>query len=377
MRIVLAALALAAAIAFAADQIYADRALPGVSVAGVPVGSLTRDAMLDRLQSELAGPWAQSTIVATYDGRSWTTTNGALGVRPDVGAAADAAIAYGKNGQVIDRLSDWADALRGDARVAFTLKAEGNALDGWLTRISSDVDRAAVSGSLATGPTGLVITEPVVGRQLDRVTTAATVLAAQSLQDRTIDLSVRAVYPAVDASGFDEALAKARAATTALTVSVEDRRVSEDAAGLASLLVIERVVAKPGELAATPAGAILPATRYRYTVTLDETRVTEWVKALGAKLDRPAVPAKYSVSKDGALSIIAGVNGIRLDQPKMKRRRASSPRRRSPTAPRSARSRRRSGCRSCRRHRRSPRTTRRAPAVTRTSRPARRSSTAW
>jgi vancomycin resistance protein YoaR len=314
----LTVIAIAVGIAYAADQLYADRALPGVTVAGVSVGSLTREATLDRLQSELVHPWSQSAIVAKYDGRSWTTTNGALGVRPDTATATDLAISFGKTGGVLERLTAWADALRGDARVPFTLQADGNALDAWLTRISSDVDRAAVSGSLATGPKGLVVTDPVIGRQLDRVATAASVLAAQSLQDREIDLSVRVRYPDVDASGFDEALAKARAATTALTVTVEDRRVAEDAAGLASLLVIDRVVAKPGELAATPAGAIVPATRYRYTVTLDDARVTEWVTALGAKLDRPAVPAKYTVSKEGTLAVVAGVNGIRLDQAKMK-----------------------------------------------------------
>ena len=314
----LAVIGIAVAIAFAADQLYADRALPGVTVAGVSVGSLSRDAVIDRLQSELARPWSESSIVATYDGRSWSTTNGALGVRPDVAAAADTAIAFGKSGGAVERLAAWADALRGDARVAFTLQAQGGALDAWLGQVSSDTDRAAVSGSLAVGPTGLVVTEPVVGRQLDRVSTAASVLGAQSLQDRKIDLSVREVYPAVDASGFADALAKARAATTPLTVRVEDRVVSEDAAGLASLLVIDRVLAKPGELSTPPAGAIVPATRYRYTVSLDEARVTDWVKALGVKLDRPAVAAKYSASKEGTLSVIAGVNGIRLDQEKMR-----------------------------------------------------------
>ena len=306
------------AIAFAAEQVYADRALPGVTVAGVSVGSLTRQAALDRLQNELSRPWGESAIVATYDGRSWATTNAALGVRPDVSAASDAAVRFGKSGGAVERLAAWADALRGDARVPFTLQAEGNALDQWLAQVSRDVERAEVAGSIAVGPKGLVITDPVIGRQLDRVTTAAEILAAQTLSDRRIDLTVRPVYPAVDASGLDDALAKARAATTPLTVTVEDRRVDEDAAGLASLLVIERVVAKPGELAATPAGAIVPPARYRYTVSLDEARVTEWVKALGAKLDRPAVSARYRVGAEGALSVVPGVAGIRLDQNKMK-----------------------------------------------------------
>src|SRR5439155_17111138 len=71
-----AILCIALAVLVAADQLYADRALPGVSVAGVNVGSLTRDGALERLQGELARPWADSTVVATYGGREWRTTNG-------------------------------------------------------------------------------------------------------------------------------------------------------------------------------------------------------------------------------------------------------------------------------------------------------------
>ena len=312
--LVLAALA----IAFGAEQLFSDRALPGVTVAGVDVGSLTRADTIDRLNGEVARPWAASTVIATYDGRRWSTTNGALAVRPDVAAAATAALAFGKTGSIGDRLGAWADALRGEARVPLTLQAQGEALDRWLTSVATDLDRTAVSGSLAVSATGLAVTEPVVGRQLDRVATAASVLAAESLADREIALSVRAVYPAVDESGFRDALAKARAVTTPLTVTVEDRRVREDAVGLASLLRVERVVAKADELGSVPASAIVPAVRYRYTVSVDDARVTEWVAALGIKLDRPAVSAKYAVSKDNVVSVLPGVAGIRLEQDKMK-----------------------------------------------------------
>ncbi|HYK97307.1 MAG TPA: VanW family protein, partial [Candidatus Acidoferrales bacterium] len=307
----------ALAIFFTADQLYADRALPGVTVAGVDVGSLTRAATLDRLQTELGRPWAESTITATYGAHTWATTNGALAVNPDLVAAADAALSYGKTDSFADRLTAWADALRGDARVSMVLRASGNNLDRWLDQIAAELDSPAVSGAIGIGANGLVVTEPVVGQQLDKTATAAMVLAAQSLGDRNVDLAVRAVYPDVDESGFRDALVTARNATTPLTVTVEDRRVTEDAAGLASLLVIDRLAAKPGDLPALPAGAIVPATRYRYTVSLDEARLVEWVKALGQSLDRPAISAKYAVSKEGALAVVPGTNGIRLDAPKM------------------------------------------------------------
>jgi vancomycin resistance protein YoaR len=314
----LTALCVALAIVFAGEWLYADRALPGVTVAGVDVGSLTRQAALDRLQAELGGPWSNASVTATFAGRAWTTTNGALAVRPDLAAATSVALSYGKSGSILDRLDAWADALRGDAVVPLTMRAETDALDRWLSQIAGDVDRAPVAGSLAAGANGLQVTNPVVGRQLDRTATAASILAARTLGDREIALVVRGVYPAVDESGFADALAKAQAITTPLVVSVEDRHVVEDAAGLATLLRIDRLVAKPGELDALPAGAIAPPVRYRYAVSIDEVKVAEWVKALGLRLDRPAVSARYLVSKENTLSVVPGTRGIRLEQDQMK-----------------------------------------------------------
>ena len=218
---------------------------------------------------------------------------------------------------MFDQLGAWTDALRGGARIPLTLEARGDALDGWLASIAADLDRPAVAGSIEVGARGLVVTEPVIGRHLDQVATAAAVLAAQTLADRAIDLAVRVTYPAVDDAGSQDAVARARAVTTPLVVSVEDRWVNEHAAGLASLLRIERIAAKPGELPALPAGVIAPVTRYRYEVSIDQTRLGEWVKALGVKLDRPAVNAKYTVSREGTLAVVSGVAGIRLDQDRM------------------------------------------------------------
>ena len=197
----LAIVCLALGVVFAAQVLYADRVLPGVTVARINVGSLTSEAAAERLQAEVARPWAASIVTATSEGRAWTTTNGALGVRPDIAAGTATALRFGKAGSLIDRLSAWADALRGQAQVPLTLQAQGDSLERWLALIASDVERSAVSGSLAVGPTGLAVTQPVIGRQLDRVATAASVLAALSLEDREIALAVRTVYPAVDISG--------------------------------------------------------------------------------------------------------------------------------------------------------------------------------
>jgi vancomycin resistance protein YoaR len=313
----LAVVAAAVAIVFAAPYVYAERALPGVTVAGVDVGSLDTNAIHGRLDTELTRPWAQRSVVAVHDGQSWRTTNADLAVSPDVDTAIAAALAYGKSGSPVERATAWIDAMRGQAQIPLTLRAQGDALDRWIASVASAVERPAVSGEIALSQAGLKLTEPVIGRELDRVRATSSVLAAKTLGDREIDLHVRAIYPAVDESGYREAVTRASAVITPVEVTVEDRRVSADVPGLSKLVTIERVEARGNELTAIPVDAIAPAARYRYVVSLKQDLLTEWATQLAAQLDRPAVSARFAVNADGVVSIVAGATGIRVAQDKL------------------------------------------------------------
>jgi vancomycin resistance protein YoaR len=304
--------AAALAIVFAAPYVYAERALPGVTVAGVHVGSLDTTAIHERLDSELTRPWAERAVVAVHDGQSWPTTNADLSVSPDVDTAIAAALAYGKSGSPLERASAWIDAMRGQAQIPLTLRAQGDALDRWIATVATAVERPAVSGEIALSPAGLKLTEPVLGRELDRVGAIASVLAAKTLGDREIDLHVRAIYPAVDESGYREAVTRATAVITPVEVTVEDRRVSADVPGLSRLVTIERVQARGDELTALPVDAVAPATRFKYIVSLKQDLVADWATQLAAQLDRPAVSARFTVNADGVASVIPGATGIRI-----------------------------------------------------------------
>ena len=304
--------------AVAAEAAYAQRALPGVSVGGIAIGSLEKAALRQRLDSELAAPWAAATVTLSDGRRAWRTTNGDLRIAPDLDAAVAAALAYGKTGSPLDRIGAWIDAFRGDANIPFAMRARGDALDRWVAAVARDVDRAPVSGELRLTAKGLEATQPELGHEVDRVATVASLLSADSLGDRDVTLHVRSAYPAVDASGFDEAYARASAVVTPLTVSVEDRTWNEGASGLATLLVIDRVAAKPGELPAIPGEAIAPSARYRYVVSLASERVASWVSALGVVLDHPGKSAKYKVSAEGAIGVVPSESGVRVDQEKLR-----------------------------------------------------------
>jgi vancomycin resistance protein YoaR len=313
----LAIVAAALAIALAAPFVYAERALPGVTVAGVHVGSLDTAAIHERLENELTRPWAQRAVVAAYDGQTWRTTNADLAVSPDVDTAIAAALAYGKTGSPLERAAAWIDSARGQAQIPLTLRAQGGALDRWVATVATAIERPAVSGEIALSQAGLRLTEPVLGRELDRVGATASVLAAKTLGDREIDLHVRAIYPAVDESGYREAATRAAAVITPVEVTVEDRRVSADVPGLSKLVTIERVEARGNELTQVPVGAVAPATRYRYVVSLKQDLLTEWSRQLAEQLDRPAVSARFNVNADGVASVIPGATGIRVTQDKL------------------------------------------------------------
>jgi vancomycin resistance protein YoaR len=314
----IAVIALAIGAAFAVNAAYATRALPGMTVGGVEIGSLEAGALRERLATGLAAPWAASSVKLTDGSRTWQTTNAELGIAPDVDAAVTAALAYGKAGSIVDRLGAWIDAARGQANVPFAMRANGDGVDRWVAAAARDTDRASVSGELRVSATGLEVTQPALGREVDRVGTVAALLSADSLGDREITLRVRTSYPAVDASGFDEAYARAAAVITPVTVHVEDRTFTENPTFLASLLSIERVVAKPGELPALPQDAIAPTTRYRYQTSLVNERVASWVTALGVVLDHPGRSAKFNVNADGVPSIIPSESGVKLDQEKLR-----------------------------------------------------------
>jgi vancomycin resistance protein YoaR len=314
----IAAIALAIGAGFAVNAAYANRALPGMTVGGVGIGSLEANAIRDRLSLELAAPWATSTVALVDQSRKWQATNAELGIAPDLDAAVTWALTYGKTGSVLDRLGAWIDAVRGQANVPFAMRAKGDALDRWVAAAARDTDRAPVSGELRLGANGLEATQPALGREVDRVRTVAALLSADSLGDREVILRVRAAYPAVDASGFDEAYARAAAVSIPVTVRVEDRTFTENATYLASLLAIDRVVAKPGELPAISQDAIVPAIRYRYQVSLVNERVASWAAALGVVLDHPGKSAKFKVSADGVPSIIPSESGVKVDQEKLR-----------------------------------------------------------
>ncbi len=88
---------------------YAGRVYRGVSVAGVDLGGLRRDAAVARLEERAAAYAAAPVQVRPASGGggqpAWTIAPADLGVAFDTGAAADRALAYGRDGSPLDNFA--------------------------------------------------------------------------------------------------------------------------------------------------------------------------------------------------------------------------------------------------------------------------------
>ena len=310
----LVALLAVVALGLVAQVGFESRALPGLKVAGVAVGTLEADGIRSALRAELAAPWASATTRLVTSERTWSRTNGELRIAPDLEAATAGALSYGKSGNLIDRARAWLSSLTGNAQVPFVMRAEGTTAEQFVVQVAGDIDRPAVDGEIALRPAGATVRDPLAGRELDRAHAVAALLGAQGLADRDVELRVRTRHPAVDEAGFAQAAALVRAATTPLEVTVEERTIREDPAALATFLVIDRTIAQPGTLPAIPADSVAPATRYRYTASIAPDRVRAWADAVGVALDRPAKNATYTVGRDGALQVVPSLTGIKVDR---------------------------------------------------------------
>jgi lipoprotein-anchoring transpeptidase ErfK/SrfK len=87
---------------YAYDHARASEIAPGVSVAGVPLGGLSRDAARARLQRQILQP-LERPIVVHHASKTWKLGPREARLRADLGAMVDEALARSRTGDVFSR----------------------------------------------------------------------------------------------------------------------------------------------------------------------------------------------------------------------------------------------------------------------------------
>ncbi len=302
------------------DAEYTNRALPGLSVGGVPVGSLDAGALRERLGAA-AVEWQPRAIEVRSTDRAWLASDASLGLVPDLDAAIRSALTYGKEGPLVVRLGAWVSALSGSVALALPLRSASlEARDGlaaWVEAVARSAELPAGEGALTVDATGVRATPPRVGRYVDRVAlTRALQTAPWGIRDRRIDLPVREVHPALLPASFAQSVALARAGLEPLSVTAAGATIDVEPRSIAAFMAIRRVPVAAMDPASPVAseGAFVPAVRARFEVVVDEARLSEVVAALAARLGRPASDAGYALRANGTLAVLRSSDGQSVDR---------------------------------------------------------------
>ncbi len=191
---------LAAGGAYVVAILVAGDDLPrGTTVAGVPVGGLSRGEAADRLDEEL-GERAAAPIAVEVDGRSSEVAPDEAGLSVDVAGSVDQ----------VARGARWSpttlwDRFTGGDDLDAVVDVDDEQLDSYLADLVDDVATEPVEGAVRLTRKGAKVTDPVPGTGVD-ADAARDALVAAYLSEERVDLPTTELAPEIDGDDVDRAV---------------------------------------------------------------------------------------------------------------------------------------------------------------------------
>lgn len=260
---------------------YADRAVPGTTVAGVPAGGKTQAQVRSQLESQAR----RATVHVTGQGIDKTIPASDLGVSVDVDATVERAFAA--NGSWSRRVTGIFDP----AAVEPVVRTDAGVLRAYVAKLDQSIGVKAHDASLrlAASGTSFEVVPAATGRTIDQAALERAARAAASqLGPARATLTMVESKPQVSTQQARQAVERANA-VLALDVVVSDgsSTYAPEAATQASWVR----VGSTGEGLSAP--------------KIDQKAVAAWVDATAATTNRDAVDGVRNVTKDGKVVEIA------------------------------------------------------------------------
>ncbi len=280
-------------------------ALPGVSVGGVDVSGLDREAAEARLTAELPSVSSGSALIVAGDTES-EIGFAELGRRYDTEGMLDAAFGIGRSGGVItDGIERLRSLVQPTSLPVLVHPYDDEALATLSHRVAADVTVYPTEASVTRDGIELTVNPSSTGSRLAEADVAAALAAALDTTepaDVRVELAVTELLPIVDT---DAAAAAADAA----------REMMRDLA-----VTIPGATADDAELAIT-ADEIAGWLRFGvdgpsdYAALLDHGAIAQRVAALAEEIDRDAVDARLTPGAGGGVGgFVAGLDARELQQ---------------------------------------------------------------
>jgi vancomycin resistance protein YoaR len=271
--------------------LYAERALPGVTAAGIDVAGQTRREIEAVLRQTLTYP-GEGRIVLLDGEQRVVARPEELGITIDAGAMADRALRVGREGSLLRRIrSQYQAWFRGQAvppLVVFDRKAGA----AYLERLAQGIDRPVVEATLGLSGLEVVERRGQIGRRLDIGATLEAIAGpAAVMHDAEIALVIRETPPRVlDPSREAEVARRALSEPLRLVIPVEVARPEEEH-GPWTL--------QPAELAGMLRFPIVEdETGATYSVELESSSLTALLEPLAPDLEGTPENARFIFNDD-------------------------------------------------------------------------------
>jgi hypothetical protein len=186
----------AAFAAFHYDRARARQILPGVTVAGVQVGGMTRDEAIGAVEGATSRRLA-STITIQAAGKTWSETPTELGRRAEVAAAVDRALAANHSLGMFSRV--WHRVRSEPIGVAIDVTFDGDAgVDAFVRSAAEQVRVDPVDAAITERDGRLVIVKPKSGRALQENASERLLRNALETNEDSVTLPTRTLHPKVN-----------------------------------------------------------------------------------------------------------------------------------------------------------------------------------
>ncbi|HZP90666.1 MAG TPA: L,D-transpeptidase/peptidoglycan binding protein [Actinomycetota bacterium] len=178
------------------DLVSASRILPGVSIAGVEVGNLTRDEAV-RAVTARADTTLASTLTVSAAGHTWTVTPASLGTRADIEGAVDRAFAVADSMSMLSRVYHRVADKAVPTSIELRFTYDRAKLRAFVDQVFDEVEKPAVDASITLVNDQLVLQHARAGRELKRGVALRRLETALRQRLSTVTLPVQTVEPSV------------------------------------------------------------------------------------------------------------------------------------------------------------------------------------
>jgi len=300
-----AGLLILAGISLAVGIATVGQVLPGITVGGVELGGLSREAAARQLADELPSLATGSATIAVGEEETVIGYDD-FGRRYETSAMVDAAFGIGRGG---NPLADGIERLRSLLNPAILPVVvhgyDTDAMDRIAAEIADRFSVPAVDAAVVRDGTTFSLTESAPGRSLDLDAIKAGlagVLVTSDPADVTVELEPAVVAPAVATSDAEAAADAARATVVALALEVPGATADEEPLAITADTIASWISFGPDY-------NMVP-----YAVRVDEAAVTAAVAGIAEAVDREAVDARIGVAAGGGLGgVVAAQDGREVD----------------------------------------------------------------